>query len=86
MGDEFPVIFDSGVRNGEAVIKALALGADFVMLGRSFMYGIGAAGEQGLASVIELLTTQIDTTLAQLGIPDINDIDRSVVVNEHPWK
>jgi len=85
VGDEFPVIFDSGVRNGEAVIKALALGADFVMLGRPFMYGIGAAGEQGLDGVIELLTRQIDAALSQIGIPDINDIDRSVVVKQQPW-
>ena len=85
VGDEFPVIFDSGVRNGEAVIKALALGADFVMLGRPFMYGIGAAGEQGLDGVIELLTGQVDAALSQIGIPDINDIDRSVVVNQPPW-
>lgn len=81
VGDDYPIIFDSGVRNGEAVIKALALGADFVMLGRPFLYGIGAAGEQGLEAVIELLIKQIDTTLAQLARPDINDIDASVIVS-----
>ncbi len=84
VGSDYTVIFDSGVRNGEAVIKALALGADYVMLGRPLLYGIGAAGEAGLAGVIELLIGQIDTTLAQIGIPDINSIDSSVVVNSIP--
>jgi L-lactate dehydrogenase (cytochrome) len=84
VGDDYPIIFDSGVRNGEAVIKALALGADFVMLGRPFLYGIGAAGAQGLEAVIELLIKQIDTTLAQLARPDINDIDASVFVSDDP--
>ena len=82
VGDDFPIIFDSGVRNGEAVLKALALGADFVMLGRAFMYGIGAAGAQGLDQVIELLKNQMDTSLAQLGRPNIDDIDRSIIVDE----
>jgi isopentenyl diphosphate isomerase/L-lactate dehydrogenase-like FMN-dependent dehydrogenase len=48
VGDDYPLIFDSGVRSGDAVIKALALGANFVMMGRLFLYGIGAAGPQGL--------------------------------------
>jgi len=82
VGDDYPIIFDSGVYNGEAVIKALALGADFVMLGRPLLYGIGAAGDEGLEAVIELLINQIDTTLAQLARPDINDIDASVIVSD----
>lgn len=80
VGAEYPLIFDSGVRNGEAVVKALALGADFVMLGRPFLYAMGAAGSDGLASVIDMLAQQIDTTLAQLGRTDINAIDRNVIV------
>jgi L-lactate dehydrogenase (cytochrome) len=84
VGDDYPIIFDSGVRNGEAVIKALALGADFVMLGRPLLYGIGAAGDEGLEAVIEVLINQIDTTLAQLARPDINDIDASVIVSDDP--
>ena len=83
VGDDYPIIFDSGVRNGEAVIKALALGADFVMLGRPFLYGIGAAGEDGLDAVIKLLANQIDTTMAQLGRLDLDDIDSSVIVKNN---
>lgn len=81
LGADYPIIFDSGIRNGEAVIKALALGADFVMLGRPFLYGIGAAGEEGLDAVIRLLINQIDTTLAQLGRLDLDGIDASVIVS-----
>jgi isopentenyl diphosphate isomerase/L-lactate dehydrogenase-like FMN-dependent dehydrogenase len=83
VGDDYPILFDSGVRNGEAVIKALALGADFVMLGRPFLYGIGAAGEEGLDAVIKLLTNQIDTTMAQLGRLDLDGIDSSVIVSNN---
>ncbi len=81
VGPDFPILFDSGVRNGEAVIKALALGADFVLLGRPFLYGMGAAGELGLQAVIDLIRNQIDAALAQLGKPDINDIDGSIIID-----
>ena len=80
VGPDFPLLFDSGVRNGEAVIKALALGADFVFLGRPFLYGMGAGGQAGLQTVIELIKNQIDAALAQLGRPDINSIDNTVIV------
>ena len=80
VGPDYPLLFDSGIRNGEGVIKALALGADFVMLGRPFLYGVGAAGEQGVQSVIELLSNEISVTLAQLGRPNIEDVDCTVVI------
>ena len=80
VGDDCTIIFDSGIRNGESIVKALALGADFVMLGRPFLYAVGAAGERGLNDVVDVLTGQVDTTLAQIGRPDINDVDRGVVM------
>ena len=83
VGDDYPLIFDSGVRNGEAVIKALACGADFVMIGRPFLYGMGAAGAQGVQQIFDLLINQLDTTLAQLGRLSVEDIDRSVILNEN---
>ncbi len=81
VGDDYPLLFDSGVRNGEAVVKALALGADFVFVGRPLMYGIGARGYTGLCEMMNLLVTQIDISLAQLGFPDINNIDASVLLD-----
>ena len=79
VGPSYPLIFDSGVRSGEDIIKALAVGADFVMLGRPFLYGIGADGEQGLKTVANLLETDTSTTLAQLGLRSIGDVSRSVL-------
>jgi len=81
VGDGYPLLFDSGVRDGEGIIKALALGADFVMLGRPLLYGIGAAGTEGLEAVIELIAGQIDTTLAQIGQPDIDQLDREIALD-----
>ncbi len=80
VGEEYPLLFDSGIRNGEGVIKALALGADFVMMGRPFLYGAGANGAEGVKSVIDVLSNEISVTLAQLGHSDIEDIDSSVLV------
>ncbi len=80
VGEDLTILFDSGVRSGESIVKALALGADFVMLGRPFLYAIGGGGEPGLNDVIETLTRQVDTTLAQIGKPDINEVDRNVVI------
>ena len=88
VGPDYPLLFDSGVRNGEAVIKALALGADFVFIGRPFLYAIGADGYAGLQQMIELIRSQIDISLAQLGCPDINGIDADMLLQNiaHPEK
>jgi len=80
VGKDYPLLFDSGVRNGEAVIKALALGADFVFIGRPLLYAMGGYGYAGLQEMIELISSQIDISLAQLGCPDIDDIDASYIL------
>ena len=79
VGPDYPLLFDSGVRSGEGVIKALALGADFVLIGRPFLYAMAANGHTGLVEMIELLRNQIDIGLAQLGCSDINDVDASYI-------
>ena len=81
VGKDFPLLFDSGVRNGEAVIKALALGADFVFIGRPFLYAMGAEGYTGLRAMIELIRSQVDIGLAQMGCADINDVDASYILH-----
>lgn len=81
VGDHGVVGFDSGVRCGADVVKALALGADFVLLGRLALYGLVAAGEHGLRRVYDLLKQEIVTTLALLGRGNITDIDRTAVVD-----
>lgn len=79
VGADYPLIFDSGIRQGEDVIRALALGADFVMLGRPVLYAIGAEGETGLTAYVDALCAEIEIALAQLGLSDVTEIDRSVI-------
>ena len=79
LGNKFPLIIDSGFRDGESIVKALALGADFVMMGRPFSYAIGAAGETGLNNVIELLADQISAAMAQIGVTTVESIDEQVL-------
>lgn len=74
VGPDYPLIFDSGVRSGEDVVKALAMGADFVMLGRPMLYAIGANGADGLNQYIELVKQDIDVALSQIGLTDISDV------------
>jgi L-lactate dehydrogenase (cytochrome) len=79
VGDAFPLIFDSGVRCGEDVVKALALGANFVMLGRPLLYAIGADGARGLATILDIVADDVSVTLAQIGRRRIADVDGSVL-------
>lgn len=79
VGPDFPLIFDSGLRNGEDIVKALALGADFVMLGRPLLYAIGADGARGLSSLIDILAEEISMTLAQIGLRRIEEVDARVL-------
>ncbi len=68
LGPDFPILFDSGIRSGEDIARALALGADFVMLGRPLLFAIGAEGESGLVAMLRLLAEELDIALAQLGL------------------
>jgi L-lactate dehydrogenase (cytochrome) len=82
VGDDFPLLFDSGIRNGEGIIKALANGADYVMVGRAMLYGLGADGERGLIRIISILENEISNAMAQLGCTDITHLGREVVVDQ----
>ena len=80
LGPDYPLLFDSGIRSGEDVVKALAQGANFVMLGRGLLYGLGADGERGLEKVIDLVRNEISITMAQLGCTSIQQINQSVML------
>ena len=80
VGDDYLLIFDSGVRSGEDIVKTLALGADFVMLGRPLMYAIGADGVRGLSTLFDILAEEIIVTLAQIGRRRVENVDSSVLV------
>jgi (S)-mandelate dehydrogenase len=69
LGDDVVVVMDGGIRSGEDVVRAGALGADFVFCGRAFYYGAAAAGEAGAARAADLLAADLKRTLIQIGCP-----------------
>ena len=80
VGKSFPLIFDTGVRNGEDVVKAYASGADFVMLGRPVLYALGADGERGLKTIMNYISKEIQVTLAQIGLSKISDVNETNLI------
>lgn len=79
VGSEIPVMLDSGIRRGSDVVKALALGADYVFVGRATLYGAAANGRSGIETAIAILRDEIDRCLAQIGCPDVRQLDVSYV-------
>ena len=74
IGDSAKVLFDSGVRSGLDVARAIALGADFVFCGRAFMFGLGALGDEGPAHAYEILREGLINTMAQVGATDLDEL------------
>ena len=74
LGGRVPVLVDSGVRRGAHVVAALALGARAVMIGRPYLFGLAAAGERGVARVLEVLETEMRRTMILLGCPSVADL------------
>jgi L-lactate dehydrogenase (cytochrome) len=74
------IMMDSGVRRGTDVLKALALGADFVFIGRPFLYAASIAGEPGLRHAVRLLREEIDRNMAMLGIASLDEMRRELLV------
>ena len=85
VGSDLEVLFDSGVRRGSDVVKALAIGARAVLLGRSWLWGVAAGGEAGVSAVLDVYRRQIDDTLASLGCAGVGDLDRSYVRIPAAW-
>lgn len=79
-GGKTDVFLDGGIRTGQDVVKALALGAKACLIGRSYIYGLGAGGEKGVAKSIEILRKELDVTMGLVGVTKISDIDGSVLV------
>ena len=82
LGEDFPILFDSGIRSGSDILRALALGADFVMFGRPLMYAIGADGEKGLRRIINLIKEELSTNLGLVGLTDINEVDKKIIAEK----
>lgn len=79
VGGRTQVILDGGVRRGTDIVKAKALGADAVMVGRAFLWGLAAAGQPGVSKAITLLAEELDNALALMGQPAYRAIDRSAL-------
>ena len=80
VGSEIEVMFDGGIRSGQDILRALALGARSCMSGRAYIYGLGAGGQAGVARAIEIMRNELDTSMALTGITSIAEIDRRAIV------
>ena len=77
-----PILIDSGYRRGSDIVKALALGANSVLLGRATLYGLAAKGQEGVADVIKILKAEVDNTLAQIGCPRVQDLTPNYLTDD----
>ncbi|MQT14090.1 alpha-hydroxy acid oxidase [Segnochrobactrum spirostomi] len=84
VGDRIEVLMDGGVRSGQDVIKAVALGARGVFIGRAFLYGLGAGGEAGVTKTLEVIRKELDITMALCGLRDIQRVDGNIIA-ENPF-
>jgi isopentenyl diphosphate isomerase/L-lactate dehydrogenase-like FMN-dependent dehydrogenase len=85
VGDRAEVLLDGGVRRGTDVVKALALGARAVLIGRPQIYGLIVGREQGVVDVLEIFRTELDRALALMGAQSVHELDRSwVIEQDHP--
>ena len=80
-GSRIEVWMDGGIRSGQDVLKAVALGAKGTLLGRAFVYGLGARGEQGVTECLNIIRNELDLTMAFCGLTDIHQVDAGVLLN-----
>jgi L-lactate dehydrogenase (cytochrome) len=76
---------DGGIRRGADVVKAICMGADAVLIGRAYAYGLAAAGSPGVTRAIEILRADIERTLRLLGCPSVSQLDRSYIDFPQEW-
>ncbi len=79
VGGRIPVLVDGGIRRGNDVLKAIALGADAICIGRPYLWGLAAFGQQGVERVLDLLRAELQMAMRMAGAPSVGDIERSLV-------
>jgi L-lactate dehydrogenase (cytochrome) len=83
VGSRIEVLMDGGIRSGQDLLKALALGAKGVFIGRAFIYGLGAMGEAGVAKALELIRRELDVTMALCGLTDVRQAGPDILVKSN---
>ena len=81
VGKDVEVWMDGGIRSGQDVLRAIALGAKGTMIGRAFLYSLGAMGEPGVTRCLQMIANELDITMAFCGHTDIHQVDRSILLN-----
>ena len=84
VGAQTEVMMDGGIRSGQDLMRALALGAKSCMIGRSYVYGLGAGGEAGVLKALDLINKELSTTMALCGVNTIDEIDHRVLMDDYP--
>lgn len=79
VGDQIEVWIDGGIRSGQDILKARALGAQGTMVGRAYVYGLGAMGQKGVSTALDVMHRELDMTMALCGKRDINDVGRDIL-------
>ncbi|PYJ05903.1 MAG: alpha-hydroxy-acid oxidizing enzyme [Verrucomicrobia bacterium] len=79
VGDRVPILMDGGIRRGTDVLKAFALGAKAVLIGRPYLYGLGLAGSEGVTQVLKILRNELEMAMALTGRPNLASIDPSLI-------
>ena len=86
VGSSMPLIFDGGIRSGEHVIKALASGANFAMVGRGAMYGLGAGGATGLSDILDVISSEASSVMGLIGNKNVADVGKENLATTHNAK
>ncbi|TCP08762.1 L-lactate dehydrogenase (cytochrome) [Caldimonas thermodepolymerans] len=86
VGDRTEVLFDGGVRSGQDVLKAVALGARGCLIGRAFLYGLGAMGEAGVTTALELIRRELDVSMALSGTRDVREASPALLRLPDGWR
>jgi len=81
VGDKIEIMFDGGIRSGQDVMRALALGAKSCMIGRAYAHGLGAGGQAGVAKAIDIIRNELLTTMGLCGVNTVAEIDRKVLAD-----